>query len=1179
MSGAPATPSAAPAAPTATPPATPRIATPPPTSPTATGAPAPTAPSPNSTGGGGARVAASSAWDFPLPTVEVQQREQLIISWRHPKRLAPPADEAKRIAEDAAMARALRRYYVEWKASSATIMTTVETSYTHCVVPFDFVDESVVLRVSFKIATGVAGLPGAADTLARSDLFQGERMAVGLRHLHPAHPLLRVWSPRDCAGAGSAASQVALNNSAHDVLDAAFMDDEASPPRPPPLTADDENASAPATSSAASPARASVDTRLGATYTTSAAVAAALAASTVHAANPVPAIAGALTALGGYTDEVLEGAIECIGYDQLKDTKLCAVSIAVDQFSPEARAQWAGAWGVPRKVVLLTTSESVAAGSHLNTRHSPGKTTDETLRFDVALANDWLSTGSTLVVLCGFGGHGSKAARTFLSIVRACLNPAKHSAFDRSLSDEERTTLLSRLMCVTFAAPMERFFDGQGTLHTGCAWTNNMLCVCPRAAAPDGVPASPTDATPKRYRGVDAELGVALGFQTNHTTGCVTATVLDGSAGRSQEEEAAGFDASAHNTSFVAEVHLAVAAAVSGSAAGDAAQRLRPMLASVAARPTPNCLFSIVIKGSHLASVRGITIADRALAVSEQDAKEQHKGGPLATDRFNLYDVDLKDARVDAHRVAVTVHPSCLLPFVKPDHAASGMCTFSLLLATEFGVAIVERCTAVLPSTMTPFLAGNRAAATSKDEPFSDAPLDVFSSLLRIEALALSDDAGRAPERSARVIAALDVAAASADAHTSKLSRTSIARFMASAAKRITQDALTMQQLIAVPQGIHGDAVHNELRALAASKRTSPAQTPDAVLQKFSPFFKRWVSAFPFLANVDAYAKKVLDIAGLLGIDLCDTDVNAVLASASGDPPTSQSQLSLATLEAVIYHHVVGHIAAVGVVSISPEAVLGDHVQVATFVRDFSRMVLASERYATAKASEATALYLDVLALWVVCHVFCGRAVEQFTRFVAVTGVSGAGTTVTLQAVAGIEQEHATEVHTNVFSRTIIRELPFALPYLLLALNLLHAVSVVVVAEFEDCAKPAITDAVEAMGALCARKNNRRQHVGVLVNKLDALMVSRPVELSPGRDNGGNEADARSARIASTAAALALEAMGHLQARTPFSEGWQSVATECAAVSPRVAVDGLAAEDFLCHANATLSRMCLASSV
>uniref|UniRef100_A0A7S1MRJ3 Uncharacterized protein n=2 Tax=Neobodo designis TaxID=312471 RepID=A0A7S1MRJ3_NEODS len=346
---------------------------------------------------------------------------------------------------------------------------------------------------------------------------------------------------------------------------------------------------------------------------------------------------------------------------------------------------------------------------------------------------------------------------------------------------------------------------------------------------------------------------------------------------------------------------------------------------------------------------------------------------------------------------------------------------------------------------------------------------------------------------------------------------------------------------------------------------------------------KRWMSALPYLSSVDTYARKVLELCTLLHVPIPPGDAEAVIhgsASASFSDSAdfgAAPLLGLCTVESLLYHHVCGHITQIGVKTVPPHAILSDHVSITSFVADFSRVLLGTDHYRDAKASDAPALFEDAVALYAVCHVYLARVVEQFTRFTGVAGPVGSGVSSVLRSVAGIEEREGGSVTRSVLGNTVVRELPFTLPHLLLALNLFHSVSIVVVLEDADCAaNGTVADVLEAMGSLCATRRSRKQHVGVFISKLDEYLRRHPTAKVP--VDSADDADGMGS-LKLTSAAVALAAMKRIQQNSPTNPCWDHVAAVAGAVMPRVDVPGIPHSSFVEHATNALRVSVLASNV
>jgi len=225
-------------------------------------------------------------------------------------------------------------------------------------------------------------------------------------------------------------------------------------------------------------------------------------------------------------------------------------------------------------------------------------------------------------------------------------------------------------------------------------------------------------------------------------------------------------------------------------------------------------------------------------------------------------------------------------------------------------------------------------------------------------------------------------------------------------------------------------------------------------------------------------------------------------------------------------------------------------------------VLLGTDHYRDAKASDAPALFEDAVALYAVCHVYLARVVEQFTRFTGVAGPVGSGVSSVLRSVAGIEEREGGSVTRSVLGNTVVRELPFTLPHLLLALNLFHSVSIVVV--------------LEAMGSLCATRRSRKQHVGVFISKLDEYLRRHPTAKVP--VDSADDADGMGS-LKLTSAAVALAAMKRIQQNSPTNPCWDHVAAVAGAVMPRVDVPGIPHSSFVEHATNALRVSVLASNV
>jgi hypothetical protein len=352
------------------------------------------------------------------------------------------------------------------------------------------------------------------------------------------------------------------------------------------------------------------------------------------------------------------------------------------------------------------------------------------------------------------------------------------------------------------------------------------------------------------------------------------------------------------------------------------------------------------------------------------------------------------------------------------------------------------------------------------------------------------------------------------------------------------------------------------------------------VLQKFSPHFKRWMSNLPYLAAVDVYARKVLELCALLQLPISQQDADAVITATcyghheEGHP----SEICLATIEGLLYHHICGHVTAIGK-TLHPHTLLCDQVTVHAFVSDFSKLLLRSAKFAEAKLTDAEVIFEDAVAMYVVCHVFAARVAEQFTRFTGVTGPKGSGVSTVFEAVDSIERKDGASVTKSILGQTIVRELPFTLPHLLMALNLFRAVSIVVVLEEGDCnGIGAVADNLEAMGTLCDTRRHRKLHVGVFISKLDECLSRQPnlLEATPTKTG----AQRRGGRPLDEAAAIvAMRSLERLRSGSPQQPGWACMAAVAGAAGPRLEVSGMTRADFVEHAVAALRCMVMASNV
>jgi hypothetical protein len=811
------------------------------------------------------RIRAARHFEFARPLLEVITPEAVIISWMPPKPLQPAADllpEASTAAPEnstgspaarspgalgssappshsvlpgtpfaapatpslppstpvggSEQSTMLRRFYVEWKPASAPDFATAETPYCHVVIPMDRWGETLTIRVSFRQAPMITTLHAAAEVIMRSDFYVGEYTSFTIQRPPTPHGLL-LPTPR---------------------LDP--TEDQFAPP---------------GTVVAAIPAaETSLETTLIplATHATMPGsflchplVFLALGACTGRSSDPTAATRAALREFGASPDSTMD-TIQCLGFDAVGNTKLAALEIdltapALTSTSLFTEHNAQVLFGATRAILLVSSSGVDHSSPHNNKNVSPGR---NDLRIEIALVSEWLADDRTVVVLCGFGGHGEEAVTVAYSLNRLIRNPTKYNTAkfsEKLMSDAARKQASKRIMAVTFCTTMDHFMvtaTNHPIMATAADCSARCLHVLPRNDGQDPVHgfsakslpgtssalnANATNADPfDRVKGkrfplalADADLGVPVEFVVDCSANSRCAVVLGhGTTLRSPDDEGTGLEVTPRNTALIGYMKAALLGSTRVCSMGEALELLAPRIDHAVIRTGKGVECAIDVKGVGLDSVRAVTLFFDASAPGLAAADEHHIA------RHITHDLLLTEGRFECDRLTVPVHPACLIQFIPPSRAASGVCLIGVFVATDAGSVLYAGITYAMPATLTPFLLSNRLAAANGDEAFSESAHDALTSMLRIEALSLIAPFNSPMERPARILTAVDRCAAAVEQVKGKLGSGSVksvfARVMQTAAAKISNDPLLMKDLIAVPAAISShDAVRKDLQSMA----------------------------------------------------------------------------------------------------------------------------------------------------------------------------------------------------------------------------------------------------------------------------------------------------------------------------------------------------------------------------